>query len=399
MTSLRQLVEGEAPRSASVGLLAGARGLTTPFSVLDLQSITITTRFSAEAPVAGEVTCSATRAGDVVWSGQVRNGKMFAFDFLVSARLVGDTGLMSLPFRQRGEVGGTVDGGPRVVSLEQRDVSPSMPAVWSELAHPSLEVTVTTELGGTTGDLAELARDVLAFGAASSLAGVPAASVLLLAGDVDRLSGLAPARAQWSRGVLLTSGILMLCGPTLAVPAYVGGLLVDDLDSFDMRPLHAAERDYAEQVFAASIPYERVRITNAENRNPRKDKSRPSFVPLLDGVGAVNVGPRRYHSMTDDLLDRQALVHELTHFWQWLHDHSAETYLDKISHGLKGDHDWEDYDYGTGDAPWRDLHREAQAAAIGDWAVACDGVGLRSAQAEGHPLFHYVEDVIRVEIA
>lgn len=169
------------------------------------------------------------------------------------------------------------------------------------------------------------------------------------------------------------------------------------------------EEELARTVFRDTLPYERIRVTNA-------------YLPGSTGAVTISTSAARrfanYFIFWDApvfeigadacSVSRQAtFIHELAHVWQGHHDRSSATYMVKsvvaqCRHGVRDVierrawlawdvHRSRAYDYAHKPClPWRAYNVEQQASIVGDWFDAriadCSPADWR---------YFYIENVIR----
>ena len=161
---------------------------------------------------------------------------------------------------------------------------------------------------------------------------------------------------------------------------------------FDERFLTEKEESLARKVFADSLPYDSVYISNAVGL-----EQRPYTIPhpLRRGSFVINIGPEMFpdaaaHSMT--ALGQTAdaiLIHELTHVWQGVHRaHALDFVKDSVLNQIRyGDRAYQLDTSKVGTAQWDSFGAEQQAMIVEGWYD--DGM------AEGDPAFVYIRDNVR----
>ena len=399
MRSVAELLAAEQPHSATVAQLARSRDVAAPYSVRDLESRHFHQNFGAASgiPLGFTVDCTVTRAGHITWSGEVRNTGYVDYDFYVDMRLFRPGGNLSVGWSHTGTSPGQVKGGPRITRWAGDGHNESLGDFWDELDGARLQTVANASLTGLLPELAEIGLSVVEFAMVASAAGAPVAASLLFGRELEQALGVRLVNPYWSKGVILTAGAVALLGPTILIPAWVAGRLVDELDDLKLRPLSADEHAVAHAVFERSLAYDQVRICNATNPNPRKDPTRAFTFLMVDGLKLIGVGPGRYPDMAGSRENRRTLVHELTHAWQCEH-HFGGLNLRSTVHGLESNEaDQRDYavDFDA-HVPWDDLHPEAQAEAVASWFdLFHDNGGLDSGRALKHPLYRYISENIR----
>jgi hypothetical protein len=161
---------------------------------------------------------------------------------------------------------------------------------------------------------------------------------------------------------------------------------------FDERSLTEKEEGLARKVFADSLPYDSVYISNAVGL-----EQRPYTIPRLlrGGSFVINIGPEIYpdasaSSMTGLGQTADAVfIHELTHVWQGVHRPSKFDYvLDSVHKQLRyGDKAYELDPSQVGSAQWDSFGAEQQAMIVENW--------YDKGMSESDPAFVYIRDHIR----
>jgi hypothetical protein len=161
---------------------------------------------------------------------------------------------------------------------------------------------------------------------------------------------------------------------------------------FDERVLTEEEERLARKVFADSLPYDSVYISNAVGL-----EQRPYTIPRLlrEGSFVINIGPEIFpnaaaSSMTGLGQTADAIfIHELTHVWQGIHRPNKFDYvIDSVHKQLRyGDKAYQLDMSRVGSAQWDSFGAEQQAMIVEGWYDK----GMR----ESDPAFVYIRDNIR----
>jgi hypothetical protein len=161
---------------------------------------------------------------------------------------------------------------------------------------------------------------------------------------------------------------------------------------FDVRGLTEAEKSLARRVFADSLPYDSIYLSNEIGLEQRQ-YTIPR--PLHAGSFVINIGPRIFADATDSsVIDNEQsgdaiFIHELTHIWQGVHRDSRFDYIgDSVYNQLR----YRDKAYAVdgsrvGVSTWGSFNAEQQATIVEDWYVG----GMRESDAA----FVYIRDHIR----
>lgn len=161
---------------------------------------------------------------------------------------------------------------------------------------------------------------------------------------------------------------------------------------FDVRGLTEAEKSLAQRVFADTLPYGSVYLSNEIGLEQRQ-YTIPR--PLHAGSFVINIGPKIFADATDSsVIDNEQrgdaiFIHELTHVWQGVHRKNPFDYIgDSVYNQLR----YRDKAYvvdrsNLGESAWDSFNAEQQATIVEDWYVG----GMM----ESDPAFAYIRDHIR----
>ena len=161
-------------------------------------------------------------------------------------------------------------------------------------------------------------------------------------------------------GIILADGAYYLCGPTAFIPVFIGGALVSAA-LFKRRPLSQDEIAVARTVFADTIPYDKVWVTNLEGPDGR-------WLTTLGIDGTSFIGASsEYDDAVADAGRRRIFIHEMTHVWQNVRNPSlailCEASKDRAQELLEGIDAV--YNVDRNDLqPWDSYNWEQQAEAI-----------------------------------
>ena len=142
------------------------------------------------------------------------------------------------------------------------------------------------------------------------------------------------------------------------------------------RPLKNSEIEFARQVFADQLPYNKVHIAGYYLPGNQGVAVTLASVSSIIPVSALRhytiyFGPQVFSDGADRPGVRDTFIHELTHVWQGYHSALGWEYMvnSMISQGhamlLQGDRN-KAYDYRPG-AAWDDYNVEQQALLVQDW--------------------------------
>jgi hypothetical protein len=168
------------------------------------------------------------------------------------------------------------------------------------------------------------------------------------------LAGLVAAEAQF-----------FLAGPEFFVPVFIGGVLVSAA-LFKRRSLHSEEKAELQKVFADTLDYDAIMITNVEGLGGRAF----TLFNLDDQivVAASSAVFPDFENLLTNNVTKRIFVHELTHAWQYQHRRLLTRLCDII--GTRGEEvlfgQNAVYRYTPGLA-WHDYNMEQQAEIVADW--------------------------------
>jgi hypothetical protein len=203
-------------------------------------------------------------------------------------------------------------------------------------------------------------------------------------GDVIPPGGLA--------GLVTAGGILFALGPGALIPAVVAGVVVGA--QVEHRSMTQAEVEFAQEVFGAALPWERIRITNLHSFG-----GKPFVFPHGDKI-LVNMGDRwkEHETMTSTWVDEnftvpgQLFIHELTHAWQVEHESSSFGGW-VVCSGLPQIFGPKNEPSHTGN--WTTFNVEQKAIIVDHWYAKYKAVGLAHHTALGDKYFHFIQNIIR----
>lgn len=211
---------------------------------------------------------------------------------------------------------------------------------------------------GTLGDIATAIAQLV--GAALATGSGSVAAIIVLGSQLGEAAHEPWPFPKLPIGVTVASGMLLVLGPAVMVPALVSGTVAEALVRH--RSLSEEEAAFAAKVFGHTLPArEQIILTNLVGLENRR-----FVVPGFGGTYLVNLGESYEDPMAP--LGRytqlgQLLIHELTHVWQaarW----PASTYF------CKGPFD-STYSPGRNlSKPWSAFGMEQQASIVDQWYAA-----------------------------
>jgi len=338
----------------------------------------------------------------------------------LASRVEGANGAI-IGFAAQGEVHGSNEPGDRDYSFTEEGQNPLIALHWADLRAARLvhDLQYDADFFGTPGDILAF---IGKFAAAATVVG--GAGVVMVCGSeaIDRLGGHELA-VPGTVGIIVAGGIVAVVGMSAMIPAVIAGAAAGAAvaDAIEQRPLEPAERDFADQVYAGSIPWDRVLLSNVVGFG-----GRPFTCPGPGGTILVNLGegvgqPTTYRGnggpeMKDGKWIQapgQLLIHELCHAWQIAHSEFIPglmcTGIVNQLPTLGGD--MSVYEYGTASQNWDEFNLEQQASIIDDWFAGSSASGTALAKAQqlkfppmatagppdpdANPYWHFVRDNIR----
>lgn len=396
MLSLREAFTLTDPTLTSVDGLAAQLGRTPPVSLRDLLLASDVRRFTdvistpAGTALGGWVELDVAGDGRYTFSVHMHDSGFDAYSFRIQVFLRGD--LVGLSLRKSGSVAGTIGSGSRDFNQSETGTSESLKVSWESLRDGQFEVVKAYEDTGVIGVAEDIAKDFLAFLLASTVVGAEIAAVVVIGAELGQMSGVNFARPDLVAGVLVAGATVLLCGPGFVIPAIIAGYIAGS--QVKLRLLNEDEKNVARLVFADTLPFERIYITNI--KAPGSDRA--FTTPMLDGSILVNLGDRYDHplaSTTDPDDPTPVFIHELVHAWQITYNTFAPEIMWEASvNHIKGDSVY-NFDWSrTG--RWADMNIEAQAQAVSYWFGSFHTIGLDSPAALNSPLYDYVANHIRL---
>lgn len=359
-------------------------------------------------PLGGRVELLLANDGSGRFRGQMRATGLPSFQFHLVAVVRSASGLVAVAEQQSGAVFGSDSFGNREFRwdrpLESPLAAPFLRDHWPGILSGNLAVNRAFEFRGIVGTLLDRLHDMLDLLAglavlAPVVPGAPALTALVLAGsELSELTGvhLTGQGAGGLAGVITAAGSAFIFGPSVILPAFVAGAAAGEL-VIRHREVEPHEQQFAERVFGATLPWNRIRLTNLAGANGR------AFVcPNADNLILVNLGdlfdnPTTRHTNSYPV-NGQLFVHELVHAWQIEHLTLDTTFLwrgiiDKLTGG--------DYGYGLPDRPFSSFGIEQQASLVEEWfsgtvrhaSISWAG---RKPMDNDDRYFHYIADNIRL---
>jgi hypothetical protein len=305
--------------------------------------------------------------------------------------------------QKMGEVFGSDTPGPRQDDWSQPGHNEEIKHRWKSLRDGlRIDFHMQGSISGFTGVVA----DILAHVTSVLPPDIVRTGVLFVGEELFNLH-LQPDNGDPLRGLLAIGDKTMILGPNGLIPAIYFGLI-----GASHRPMRPSERAFADRVFAGSVDWDRVIITNLANADTHQKFTIPSFGnTILVNMGQAYEEPVRYVQPMDDLnifndyaSPGSVFIHELTHAWQIAHN-SVFGVICGVS---------DDYNYGADSQwpkrPWSSFNNEKQARIVDDWYgtyVTKDANGfvfdangipvttLDSADAMGNQAFRFIRDHIR----
>jgi hypothetical protein len=158
------------------------------------------------------------------------------------------------------------------------------------------------------------------------------------------------------------------------------------------RLLTDAEKNLARTVFAETVPYGKIYLSNGRGLGKRA-YTIPH--PLHLGSYVIHIGPDIFRDATDssnvmfDQTGDSIFIHELTHVWQGANRSTPLNYVfDSVYNQIhSGSHAYDLDPDDVGKKPWGKFNAEQQGMIVQNWYVG--------GMLESDPAFTYIKDNIR----
>lgn len=330
--------------------------------------------------------------------GHMRATGLPSYSFRVRAVMRSSDGRIAAVAQKTGRVHGTLDAGDRQLNWDEVADSRFTRSQWPAVRAGQLVVSKSYELSGILGTAVGVFNDLLEFVSVSAILTpvVPGASALVglvfLGSELGSLAGVRVVGPGGLVGLTVAGGALILVGPQVLIPVFVGGVALGSA-LVNHRPMLPAEQDVARRVFRDTLPFERILLTNLSG-----ERGQAFVAPNVDGQILVNLG--NAFELERPMRNEQLLIHELTHAWQIARNTFAtEIIWDALIDRLGGS---SSYDYGPPGPRWAEgFSLEAQASVVEEWFAGTDRRAIvkmpgREPESENDPYFPYIENNIRL---
>jgi hypothetical protein len=296
-----------------------------------------------------------------------------SFDYAITAIVRSPGNQVLVAARHSGQVFGTDTPGDRQDSWDEQVIDPERAKVirntWPTIRRGTLDVRRSSEMSGVLGTAIDIAADVFKFFIVAETLGGSAALCLFIGAELGE-AGIELPGLGGVVGVGIVAGAVMIWGPLALVPAIVAGVAIGAVVDVMViiRRLRDDEMAFAREVFADSIDFTHVRITNLLGLG-----NRPFVMPTIDNHILVNLGnvetdPMRM-STNNYPVAGQLLIHELTHVWQIQHrsltDGFVPGFLCEV--GVEQVEGSGAYEPGAPGPPWDSFGMEAQGTIVDRW--------------------------------
>ncbi len=382
-------------------------------------SFSLQTTIVTDDALGGEVGVTIFRDGRYRFHGFMRATGFESFSFRVGCVVHGADGHAAIALQHSGEAFGTDTPGDRQHDWDESGVRERDAAfirdIWPILSSaPTMTVTQSSKVSGLLGTAATVLTDLAKFIIVAETFGGALAVCALMGEELGQAGADLPGLGGVV-GVGIVGGALFIWGPLALGPAIVlgvaAGAIVDAL--VKIRRLRPDEEDFARTVFANSLDFTKIRITNMVGAG-----GRAFTMPTLDDHILLNIG------MSDAMFDTptvtamnsypipgQLLIHELVHAWQIQHATAAQHFVPGwICEGLveqkivgkKGS-----YAYGPPGAAWSTIYNEGQASIVDDWFGGTGRVASETittpesgprAMDPNNPYFFYIEHHVQAGV-
>ncbi len=297
-----------------------------------------------------------------------------------------------------GKVGGAVGSTPRDFDFQENSSSDWLKLLWTNVRDGRLVVTIDYDDTGVLGAIEDLAAIALKWLIANAVAG-PVGATIVLGSELGQYTGVRFLHPALLAGALVAGSTVLLLGPEMLLGAVVAGAAA--AAQIKSRSLRGDEIKLAKQIFGETLPLDRILVTNL-SRGERAFCS-----PNLDGSIVIGLGGEsdggvdRYDDPLRSNDWRATLLHELTHSWQIAHYAFPEKLIWQASINETKPQS-EVYFLGNGPytRKWSDIKVEPQAVAVETYflAVAGNSLSLDLVDYPAHPLFHYIQQNIRLGV-
>jgi hypothetical protein len=331
-----------------------------------------------------------------------------SFTFRVSAVIRSAGGRVTLAAPHSGTVFGTDTPGDRQHDWDETGSDPNrMKAirnVWPDLSAGSLVVSRSSELDGVLGTAVDIVKDAVEFLIVAETLGAGPAICLVISSELGD-AGVEVPGLGGVVGLGIVGGSVFIWGPLAIGPAILvgvaAGAVVDAM--VKIRRLDADEKAFARAVFADSIDFENVRLTNLLGLGGRQ-----FVIPTIDNTILMNLGGAAFDAPTTTVTDSypakgQLFIHELTHVWQIQHARLEDGYVPGwLCNGIVDGA----YTPGPAGPEWCSFGIEAQGAVVDKWfagkktADETDpDLPALNAMDENSAYFRYINDNVRLGVA
>ncbi len=345
--------------------VAQGAGLEPPISLRDmLRSMTLRT-FSAVVTtpdpeaLSGNVDLTIRADGRYELKVHMHDSGLSDYSFRLAIILRSASGRLALAFYSRGVAHGTLGAGSRDSDERQTGQLPSIRDNFDDFAAGSFTVHRQYQndlLGWIESAILEIATWVIGY----VTMGVPAAVMIVSATLARTYLDVGPPGDIGLAGLILADGAYYLCGATAFIPVFIAGALVSAA-LFKRRPLSADEIEEARTVFADTVPYDKVVVTNLEGPDGRWVTSIGIDGSIIVGVGSG------FDNAVADANRRRSFIHEMTHVWQNARNPTLAIVCDSVVNRSREVIEGMDAVYGIdsdGRQPWDSLNWEQQAESI-----------------------------------
>jgi hypothetical protein len=397
LLTLREALTLTAPPITSVAALATRLGRPQPASLRDLLLASDVKMFRAVistpagTALGGWVELEVAGDGRYTFSVHMHDSGFDPYSFRIQVFLRGEQ--VGLSLRKSGSVGGTIGSGSRDFDQSEVGTSDALKGSWTSLRGSQFEVAKSYEDTGVIGVAEDIAKDFLAFLLTAALVGPWIAAAVVIGAELGQMSGVNFARPDVIAGVLVAGSTVLLCGPGFVIPAIIAGYIAGS--QVKQRLLSDKEKNIARLVFADTLPFDRIYVTNI--KAPGSDRA--FTTPMLDGSILVNLG-KRYDNPLEGTTDpddlNQIFIHELVHAWQLTYAFSPELIWEAAINHIKGE---AVYNFDTSKRQvWSEMNIEAQASAVAYWfgLFYTTGEQSDSEAAKNVFLYDYIANHIRL---
>lgn len=325
------------------------------------------------AELGGALSLTLNKNGHYRFSGRMRATGFLSFDYAVTAIVRSPDNQVLVAARHSGQVFGTDTPGNRQDDWDEKAIDPERAKVIRNtcptIRRGTLDVRRTSEMAGVLGTSIDIATEVVKFFVVAQTLGGSAALCLFIGAELGE-AGIELPGLGGVVGVGIVAGAVMIWGPLAMVPAIVAGVAIGAVIDVMViiRKLRDEEIAFARTVFADSIDFTHVRITNLLGMGDRRFVMPTIDNHILVNLGNVETDPIRMSTIKYPVAG-QLLIHELVHVWQIQHRSLTDGFVPGFlcEAGVTQAEGADAYRPGAPGPPWDSFGMEAQGSIVDRW--------------------------------